>query len=307
MSNFENEYRKHSAETTPDLWARIEAGIDEYEASNAKTESESITKDNPEQTIKNNVISINDKKKINITKYIGIIAAAACLLIAIPAIVLMKDNSSHSETTASEAVSAAEEAAAPMEAPAAAEYEEVAEVTDEAPSATFNEEAMSDSTLDEPATVYEADIEEAATEDIMEETDNSYDFATKESAKKFEKSLPFRAIWDADAKSPSDEVIIIDNSIPDSKIRFSFNEEVRGFRILNLNITDVTEDGELVYTYSEATDGRIFKKGDEITYEMSFLGDIPNYGVAYLDEKGEEHLLSIYESGFDGSICLDEL
>ena len=54
MSNFENEYRKHSAETTPDLWARIEAGIDEYEASNAKTESESITKDNPEQTIEHN-------------------------------------------------------------------------------------------------------------------------------------------------------------------------------------------------------------------------------------------------------------
>ena len=276
MSDFEKEYKKYSEDSTPDLWSRIEAGVDAYEQ---------------EQTAS---APIADKKKINITKYIGIIAAAACLIITIPAIILnMGGPSKHSDSEAAEA--AAEAPVETSEAPAAVEI--MAEP--EAPADT--EEAMVEPADAEMPVVEKAMAESAAA--AMEDTaEEAYKEAPTEAGK-----FPFRAMWEEEATTPSGEEIVIDEINSDSRIRFSFDAEVHGFRIINLNITDITEDGELVFTYSEAIDGLNFNSGDEATFVMSFLGDIPNYGVAYLDSHGDEHLLTISESGYDGSIILSEL
>lgn len=75
MKNLEIEYKQQIANEVPDLWSRIEAGINAVDANREKN---------------NNVVSIEQakpKKKANIFKYSAIIGAAACALIVVVAMV----------------------------------------------------------------------------------------------------------------------------------------------------------------------------------------------------------------------------
>ena len=269
MSNFENEYKKYSEESTPDLWARIEEGVDAYEASK--------TSDTPE-TPENKVIDIKSRqasKKIAI----GLIAVAACLLIGIPAMNRTRKDTADRLAAASDAPAAAyesedsaaepevyEEAAvteAPMEEPM------VEEAMEEAPAAT---EAMSES--------LDLEIDEA---DEMGE-ENMTDEATKT-------SYPVSAAWEFE---------------DESMVRFSFNEPVSEFKVLAIEVTDVTEEGNLVYNSSVSFDGGSYDAGEALVIEIPFMGDIPNNAISYKDSDGIEHILFVSISGKDGSVTLSE-
>ena len=84
MKNLETEYKDQISAEVPDLWGRIEAGIDEIEA-----KKEASTKETKDNTI----TSASVEKKDNITYFnknkgtiAKILAAVACLLIAVVAI-----------------------------------------------------------------------------------------------------------------------------------------------------------------------------------------------------------------------------
>ena len=242
MSNFENEYKKYSEESTPDLWARIEEGVDAYEASK--------TSDTPE-TPENKVIDIKSRqasKKIAI----GLIAVAACLLIGIPAM-----NRTRKDT--------ADRLAAASDAPAAA-YE--------------SEDSAAEPEVYEEAAVTEAPMEEPMVEEAMEEAPA----ATKT-------SYPVSAAWEFE---------------DESMVRFSFNEPVSEFKVLAIEVTDVTEEGKLVYNSSVSFDGGSYDAGEALVIEIPFMGDIPNNAISYKDPDGTEHILFVSISGKDGSVTLSE-
>lgn len=124
MKQLEIEYKNAISLEVPDLWNRIEAGIDEYEATK-KTDNISYIKEETKNEEKTNRVS--SKKVI---AYIGRISAAAvCLILAIGAFNLMRGSKNTAEMATSDATATADFAAseASDEAPAVAEYAAEAE------------------------------------------------------------------------------------------------------------------------------------------------------------------------------------
>lgn len=146
--SFENEYREYAKNNVPDLWSRIEAGIDALEDA-----QETDSNDNIEITEATNQSRATVKKQPVITafrKYSGLLVACAAAAIVIPSFIIISRQTARSNETMSAPMS---DSSATMET-AAEDFE-----TFEAPSY--------DMTDDE---VYEADEAPVAAEEAYEET-----------------------------------------------------------------------------------------------------------------------------------------
>ena len=89
MKELEIEYKKAIELEMPDLWSRIESGIDEYEATVNTEKAEA----QDEKIITGTVTEIDEKKRDTrkIVAYTGrFVAAAACLLLAIGVVNIMR-------------------------------------------------------------------------------------------------------------------------------------------------------------------------------------------------------------------------
>lgn len=316
MSNFENEYKNYAKESTPDLWDRIEAGVDAYEASQSSANNQS----NENQS---NIVSFNKEEsevkvtpsKKNWKKYSGLIVAAAAVIIVAPAIILMSDGGLSKVDSAPAAMdaqpmmseTAAEEAAEPSYEDSEsvnAATEDVAEeetaTTDEAPA----EEAPAEEAAEAPAT--ESAMEENAIADANEARKEVQAFKGTTNAEKA--GYPFSAQWVDEKQTTFDcPVIVVDEGEPGTRIRLSFDDNIYDFEILNIQVTDVTDDGDLVYDSESVYKQKSVEAGEEMILQMSFPGDIPNHAIKYKDSDGNEVVLSIYESGYDGSVSFSEM
>lgn len=148
MKQLEIEYKNAISLEVPDLWNRIEAGIDEYEATK-KTDNISYIKEETDREKKTD--RVNGKKVI---AYIGrISAAAACLILAIGAFNLMRGSKNSSEMAASDAPAMADYAASETydEAPAIAEYAAEAEAEEEYSDSYTTDAAPAQDTASESA------------------------------------------------------------------------------------------------------------------------------------------------------------
>ena len=186
--NFEIEYKKYADSAVPDLWSRIEAGVDAYENSikNRDAGSEETKTDKivniedynrkSEDDIKHDT-EVKKTRKWNYKPYLGVITAVACMFLVV---VVMKNviSSSNSMTSAESAAAPAAMDSAPAaeEAAPAEAMEEAApaEAMEEAAPAEAMEEAA-EAASDEAAPVYEA--EEAAETAEAEETLEAEDAA----------------------------------------------------------------------------------------------------------------------------------
>ncbi len=180
--NFEEEYRKYAENSVPDLWSRIEAAIDE--ADRAESIKKSTNAVSSEKTV-----SIPNKKIVSINHpYMTLIAACACLLIAIGVVRFIGSaGKSYSAAPASyeaAAPAANDNAEAASEAGSDSAMAEAEESYDEAfaeeavteaaeaeyeDSAPMADEAQTD--MAAPAAAAEARSPEAAEEFAAEETE----------------------------------------------------------------------------------------------------------------------------------------
>jgi len=170
MKKFETEYKNQIAIELPDLWDRIEAGVDEYEATKNSTVT-ALADDN----IENKITAISRKRTfVTIAKVLG---AAACLFIVINVFRIAGTNKSEA-TADSTMVNFAPAAECVMEDAYADDY--VAEEAEEA-EADYSyaaEDAYSEAAFEE---TYEPATDEAATE-ASEITVNGSLVTTKDSA-----------------------------------------------------------------------------------------------------------------------------
>ena len=80
---------------------------------------------------------------------------------------------------------------------------------------------------------------------------------------------------------------------------------VRDFTVLRLGMEEYYDDGSILFSAEPIAMGDLSPE-NPVAVSLSFLGTIPNYGVSYVDGNGVLHRFALIESGYDGSILLDE-
>ena len=159
MKNLEIEYKKLTEENVPDLWDRIEAGIDKLEAEKSiETTIEKAVQNDDNSVSNNNKKVVNIRKKKSLSRIVPIIAAAAALVLSCGLFMMKNSNKSYSPTVADVGYEAAAEMAMDSdygENAAAEAYEE--NVAAEAPVGEVEAEDVA-----------EAPVGEVAAEDVAE-------------------------------------------------------------------------------------------------------------------------------------------
>lgn len=89
------------------------------------------------------------------------------------------------------------------------------------------------------------------------------------------------------------------------QIFFSTNRTLRDFRVLNLELADVYDDGNFQFRCQTLQQLPELTPAHPLVIETVFYGDIPNNGVSYVDENGETQYYSVSVSGLDGALLLE--
>lgn len=100
---------------------------------------------------------------------------------------------------------------------------------------------------------------------------------------------------------------VADNSDYSSKVAFIAGKELKDFKVLSLFLEDITAEGEPVYSITEVYSQDKLKTNCPLVVTMTFVGDIPNYGISYVGSDGLTHKYTVGTSGYDGSLVLMEI
>lgn len=91
-----------------------------------------------------------------------------------------------------------------------------------------------------------------------------------------------------------------------AKVVFKPSTVLYEFKILDLSLEDVSEDGEMQFSSKKVFETAELSPEKPLIAELPFFGSIPNIGIEYTDKSGVTKRFSLYESGYDGSLKLSE-
>ena len=121
--------------------------------------------------------------------------------------------------------------------------------------------------------------------------------------------LPVKARWADEALGAYSAYDAFTADTSDARTRVLFTaagDGVKDFRLLTLELEDVSETGAITFTSREVYQQDVLMPERPLAVEMTFYGDIPNYGIACVDGSGAEHRFVLEISGADGSLLLRE-
>ncbi len=121
--------------------------------------------------------------------------------------------------------------------------------------------------------------------------------------------LPVKAQWADEALGTytAYDAFAADTSDQRARVLFSTGDGVEDFRLLALELEDVSETGNMTFTSRELYQQDTLTPERPLMVEMTFYGDIPSYGIACVDASGAEHRFVLEISGEDGSLLLREM
>ena len=93
---------------------------------------------------------------------------------------------------------------------------------------------------------------------------------------------------------------------PTSTIIYRALEKVTDVRVLSLFMTGIDDNGQIHYDVNELYKLDSLKPGEALAVVLTFIGDMPNNGIAVTDKFGNERFFSVNLSGMDGSVQLIE-
>ncbi|MDO5155088.1 MAG: hypothetical protein Q4D51_03895 [Eubacteriales bacterium] len=91
-----------------------------------------------------------------------------------------------------------------------------------------------------------------------------------------------------------------------TKIVISTDKTVTEVKVLALQFEDADEEGNISFAKTQLYEQKQLTKERPLVIGVTFVGDIPNYGISYVDESGNTQTFAIQESGMDGSLMLVE-
>ena len=68
--------------------------------------------------------------------------------------------------------------------------------------------------------------------------------------------------------------------------------------------TEIDDEGKITYQIEELYTQETLTADTQLVVELTFMGEIPNYGISYDNHTGEIHRFTVSESGYDGSVIL---
>ncbi len=93
---------------------------------------------------------------------------------------------------------------------------------------------------------------------------------------------------------------------PTSTIIYQALEKVTDVRVLSLFMTGVDDNGQIKFDINELYKLDSLRPGEALAVVLTFIGDMPNNGIAVTDKFGNERFFSVGLSGMDGSVQLIE-
>ena len=90
------------------------------------------------------------------------------------------------------------------------------------------------------------------------------------------------------------------------KVAFFAQRPLKEFRLLDLFLQDVDEDGNADFLYTERYACDELDPSTPLVADTEFFGSIPNNGISYIDWDGSERYFALSQSGEDGSLQLTE-
>ncbi|MGN0649688.1 MAG: hypothetical protein ACI4KM_04560 [Oscillospiraceae bacterium] len=95
-----------------------------------------------------------------------------------------------------------------------------------------------------------------------------------------------------------------DSSEFSGKIVFSADKDVSDFKLLSLTYEDMDDEGNITYSIEELYTQDTLTADMALVVELTFVGEIPNFGISYDNHTGEIQRFTLSESGYDGSVIL---
>ena len=120
---------------------------------------------------------------------------------------------------------------------------------------------------------------------------------------------PVKAQWAAEALGAYTAYDAFTADTSDARTRGLFiaaGDGVKDFRLLALELEVVSETGAMTFSAREVYQQDALTPERPLAVEMTFYGDIPNYGIACVDGSGAEQRFVLEISGADGSLLLRE-
>lgn len=102
-----------------------------------------------------------------------------------------------------------------------------------------------------------------------------------------------------------DEYDIFEPSEEQAQAAFTSDTPVKGFVILELTLTDCSDEGVMTFIAYPAASPDI-TPGKPLVIGFTFMGDIPGYGFQYEDTDGNIRRFAMEISGEDGSLLIRE-
>ena len=113
------------------------------------------------------------------------------------------------------------------------------------------------------------------------------------------------AVWADDAEI-GDHLDFEADTDSDTKVVFSTDTKVTDFALLSVVLESISDDGIAEFSYETVYLQEKLEPGLPLVVNMTFYGDLPNYGIGYTDTDGTVRHFTVSISGEDGSLILTE-
>lgn len=117
---------------------------------------------------------------------------------------------------------------------------------------------------------------------------------------RFESAPPVRADW----TGGTDDALVVDEH--GLYVALEANENLTGVKLLALELVDCDEDGNVEYDAETLYERDSLSPEAPLVVKLAFPGDMPSYGLSFVDASGEARRFAIGLSGRDGSLEMSE-
>lgn len=100
--------------------------------------------------------------------------------------------------------------------------------------------------------------------------------------------------------------VTLDTSDYQTQVVLQAREDVTDLRVYQLSFEDVNEAGSAVFESVEVYRQDLMSASLPLGLTLTFPGDMPSYGISFVDDSGQLHRYAIGESGMDGSLYLTD-